>query len=128
MITNLKEELFMSDIKKEKDYVLLSFRNKIGGMHAFDTEQEALDWAEANDYEPEEIKITPMKGQYAYKSTLWNTEKQAQAIRNIVTIYNKSFPEEQLYAGEAYLIAKFLMAGDFTESIVEDVVTAFEED
>lgn len=120
----------MSKVIKEKDYVELSFRNKIGGKHAFDTEEEALDWAECRGYEPEEIKITRKEGEYLFDGTMWQTKEQAEAIMKIVSMYKHSFPEESLYAGEAYIIAKFLKAVEPKELhiIKNSVKEAFKEE
>ena len=118
----------MSEIKKEKDYVELSFRNKIGGKHVFDTAEEALDWAEERGYEPEEIKVEDKEGQYLYRSTLWDTREQAEAIEDIVNMYTSAHPGEHLYAGEAYNFIKILSLIDNPDELKEKVKEVFKED
>ncbi|XWX32619.1 hypothetical protein LCFBJUUZ_CDS0160 [Staphylococcus phage PG-2021_76] len=118
----------MSEIKKEKDYVELSFRSRIGGKHVFDTAEEALDWAEERGYEPEEIKVVEKEGDYLYKSTLWNTKEQAEVIRDIVNMYASAHPESHLYAGEAYNFIKLLMLIDNPDELKERVKEVFKEE
>lgn len=73
----------MDKIIKEQDIYRLTLRSGNGWFKDFYSNEEALDYAELEGYEPSEIKIDVTKGKWIADNTKFESEEQAKLFLKV---------------------------------------------